>query len=200
MSNCNTFCGVYNLAGPVSATETAVQAPVGVLTPLGASTASTPLRQLISPGGNANLDKIPFRIRAIAEGVATGSSNFTLKLYWNSAANTNLTTFTGDVLLLGSSTQALASAAGTIVLAADLYWDATAKQLACSAQTISGFANIVTTPAVITLGSNISATNPIKQGSGVATSDLLQFFATMTCGTAANVTSTTLVELSLERV
>lgn len=193
MANMNTVFGLYNLAGAVSATETAVSATAGGTTrALMGLTSEPTLAQGLFDGR-------PFKIRVVAKAIATGASNFTVNLYWNSAANTNLTTFTGDVLVIGSGAQALASKAGSVFMEATLMWDASLQALGGFWNEAAGLANIVTTPAIIKSSAAVTATNPIT-ATGVATQNLLQFFVTFTCSTAANVTSATLVELAIDRV
>jgi hypothetical protein len=187
----NTVFGLPSLAGPVSATETAVAAVAGGTT--------RALFGLTSDVNGGFFDGRPFKIRVVASAVATGTSNLTVNLYWNSAANTNLTTFTGDILVIGSGAQALASKSGSIFMEATLMWDSTLQALGAFWNEAAGLANIVTTPAIIKTSAAVTATNPVTS-TGVATPNLLQFFVTMTCSTAANVTSTKLVEAAIDRI
>lgn len=186
MANCNTFAGLYNQTGPTSATETAI-----------ASASSSTTRAIVAMPTNSEFDGKPFKARVVSQGVASGACNFTVNLYWDSNANTNLTTFTGDVLVIGSGAQALASKSGTVLMEAICVWDSTLAQLAAFWIDSAGIANIPTTPAVIKTSGAVTATNPVT-ASGVATSDLLRFFVTHTM--SANATSSKLIELAFDEI
>lgn len=192
MANMNTVFAVYNVAGPVSATETAVAS-----TPGGTSRLLLGLTNDVAGGF---FDGKPFKVRAVVSGLATGASNLTVNLYWNSANNTNLTTFTSDILVQGSGAQALASKNGTVFVESILVWDSVLAQLSGYNAAPGGFAALVTTPGLINSSATKANTSGVVASSGVATSNLVQFFVTVTCSTAANVTSTTLKELAIDRI
>lgn len=192
MANMNTCFALYNLAGPVSATETAVAIP-----------GSTTTRQLLGLTNDVNgglFDGKPFKVRVVAQGVATGASNFTVNLYWNSAANTNLTTFTSDILVQGSGAQALASKTGTVFVESVCVWDSGLAQLSSYNAAPGGFSSLVTTPNLIGATAAKANTSGVIASSGVATPNLVQFFVTLTCSTAANVTSTKILEFAIDHI
>lgn len=200
MANTNTFAAFpNNLAANFSSTETAVQSPVGVMGPLGASTSGTPLRQLLSvpPDVSGGIyDGRPFKMRVIAQGTASGAGNFVVNTYWNKGANTNLTTFTNDVLVIGSGNAALASTTGYVFMEAVLFWDSTLQQLAAFWNETAGLADVVTTPAIIKTTAAVTATDPVA--SSLTKTDSLQFFVTTSI--SANGTGAKLVEFSLDRI
>lgn len=208
MSSISTFQGFYNVPGPVSATATAVAdyhaiggSTSGGFTQQAVQTGTT--RLILSAGGSAGFAGVPFIVRAVGKTVSAVASNFTLAIYWNSGSNTNLTTFTNDVAVLTSSTQAVASVGGYIALNARLVWDDVNKQLMGVGDL--GAASIPTTPVALNgpgVGT-INATNPIAVSStaaqaAIATQAGVQFFAVMTNSGA--VTSTQLVEFSLNEL
>lgn len=185
----NTFAGVYGLPGTVSATETAV-----------AQFNSTTTRVLVAPPQDVAgglLDGHPFLVKGQAKAIGTGASNFTFNIYWNVGTNTNLTTFTNDVLLIGSGAIAVASKPAVAALEAMVIWDSSLQQV--MAIKTRSYNNLVTTPAVPVVTPALSAANPLVAAGTVTNVSGLAFFATITCSTAANVSSVTLLELSLER-
>lgn len=201
MPNANTVAAFYNLAANSTSTETAVQAPVGVMTPNGVSTSGTPLRALIAPPPDVAggfFDGYPFKLRVVAQGVASGAGNFVVNTYLNVGGNTNLTTFTSDVLVIGSGNQALASKSGVVFMEAYLMWDSVLQQLAGFWNAGAGAADLVTTPAVIKTSNAVTATNPISTSSKLATNSGLQFFVTTSI--SANGTSAKVLEFAIDRV
>lgn len=188
MSNMNTFAGVYNLAGPISTVETAVAIP-----------GSTTVRQLLAPPqdiATGVLDGRMFRVRAVAKAVGTGAGNFTFNLYFNFGANTNLTTFTSDVLIVGNGTVAVASKTAVSTMSALLFWDSTLQQLSGVKEFV--WNSIVTTPTLTLATPAVTATQPLSATTVTTNVSGIQVFATITC--SANITSTTLTELSFERI
>jgi hypothetical protein len=148
--------------------------------------------------GASIIDGHPFKVKGCFKATAGASLNTTFKLYWNVGANTNLTTFTNDVLLVSSGTLASGGAASlSSYLEAVCLWDSTSQQL----MAVQGLAinNIPTTPTVLNSGAyTITATNPIKTAQTL--SNNLQFFASALIGTSNAANVATLVELSLELV
>jgi len=200
MSNANTFAALYNLPANSTATETAAQSAVGVFGVLGASTAAAPLRAILAPRSDVSgglLDGHPFKLRVVAQGVASGAGNFTVNVYLNAGGNTNLTTFTNDVLVIGSGAQALASKSGVVLMEAILMWDSTLQQLAGFWNEAAGVSNIPTTPAIIKTSAAVTATDPIAS-TGVATVDKLQFFVTSSI--SANGSSAKILEFALDQI
>lgn len=186
MSNMNTFAGVYGLPGATSATETAV-----------AQFNSTTTRAVVAPPqdvASGLLDGHPFLIKGMAKAIGTGVGNFTFNIYWNNGVNTNLTTFTNDVLVIGSGAIAVASKPAVAILEAMIVWDSSLQQV-MGVKTRS-YNNLTATPAV-PLVTPALTTNPLVAAGTVTNVSGLQFFATVTC--SANISSTTLLELSLER-
>jgi hypothetical protein len=198
MANLNTFFQLSNLPGPIAVAETAVASinAIGGTTTPGASTtrALAGVRQDASGGF---FDGHPFLVKGVAKAIGTGVGNFTFNLYWNIGANTNLTTFTNDVLLIGSGAIAVASKPAVAVLEAMVIWDSSLQQV-MGIKTRS-YNNLITTPAVPVVTPALTAANPLVAASatGVSNVSQLQFFATITC--SANISSTTLIELSLEQ-
>ena len=204
MSSINTFAGVYTVPGPISATATAVAAYNAIggassgFTQQTVQTGTT--RQLIGLPANGQNAGTPFLLRAIGKTVSAVASNFTMAIYWNSGSNTNLTTFTNDVSIVTSSTQAVASVGGYIVLNARLMWDDVNKQLMGVGDL--GMASIPTTPVALNgpgVGT-INATNPLAVSStaaqaAIANQSGCSFFVVFTNSGA--VTSTQLVEFSI---
>ena len=206
----NTISGVYNLPCPISATETAV-ASINQLggSQVGYTQQTTPfgtVRAIAAPPpdiAGGELDGRPFRLRVGVSWVATGASNLTINSYWNCGANTNLLTFTSDVLVIGSGSLAVASLNGSAFLEAILLWDSGSKQLCGFWEESAGVANLPT-PAIIKASAAMTAANPIAisttaSQASVATMAGLQFFTTITVGTTANVTSVKLLEMCIER-
>lgn len=198
--NCNTFAAFpQNMSANFTSVETAVQSPVGVLGPLGASTSGTPLRQLLSvpPDITGSIfDGRPFKMRIVAKGKASGAGNFAVNTYWNSGSNTNLTTFTSDVLVIDSGNQALASKAGYVFMEAVLMWDSDLKNLTGFWYESAGVADIVTTPAIIKTTSAVTGTSPVTTA---ATSiGGLEFFVTTSI--SANGTAASILDFSLDRI
>ena len=210
--NVNSISGVRNYPGPVSATETAVAS----INPLGGSTTggytqqtlqvATNPRVLIGPSpdiAGGMFDGRPFKIRVVAQTVSSVASNFTANVYWNCGAKTNLLTFTSDVLVIGSGTQAVASVGGVIFMESSLIWDSTSKQLVGFWNEVSGVSSIPTTPAVIKTTGAVTATSPIGISStasqaSLATGSGLQFFCTFT--NSGVVASTKLLDFSIDAI
>lgn len=202
MANANTIASLTNLTGPNSATETCVQAPVGYINRLGASTTGTPLRALLEirpdvTGGQ--FDGRPFKLRVIAQSIATGTNNFTVNVYWNSNNNTNLTTLTSDVLVIGSGAIAQASKTSYSFMEATCFWDSSLQQLAAFWNETAGLNDLITTPAIVKTTAAVTATNPLASSLANAQASL-GFFVTFTCGTPGNVTSTKLIELAVDQI
>jgi hypothetical protein len=208
--NANTFVGVRGYPGPVSATETAI----AVINPTGgASSGYTQqtlqfgtTRQIVGlpadvAGGTH--DGVPFKVRVVALTLSAVASNFTVNIYWNCGANTNLTTFTNDVLVIGTGALAVASKPAVVVTEAVLMWQSGLGQLVGFWNETTGIANVVTTPVLGKASASLTATNPIGISStagqtSLANSQGVQFFVTFTNSGA--VTSTELVEFSLEGI
>lgn len=196
MSNANTVAFIQNLTGPTSATETAVaaQSPLG-----GFTTTPTSVRAFIAPPQDVALgffDGRPFFVRGLAKAIGTGAGNFTFNIYWNSGGNTNLTTFTNDVLLIGSGAIAVASKPAVAFLEAFVMWDSSLQQV--MAVKTRSYNNLTATPAVPVVTPALSAANPLVAAGTVTNVSGLQFFATITC--SANISATTLTELAIERI
>jgi hypothetical protein len=182
----NTFAGVYNLPGPISTVETAV-----------AQFNSTTTRVLVAPPqdiATGVLDGHPFLVKGLALAIGTGAGNFTFNIYWNKGVNTNLTTFTSDILLIGSGTFAVGSKPAVALLEEMVMWDSNTQQVV-GIQTRT-YINKVATPTVPVVTPALG-TNPLVAAGTVTNVSALAFFATITC--SANISSTTLLELSLER-
>ena len=206
----NTIAGVYNLPCPISATETAVAS----INAIGGASAgytqqTTPfgtVRAVVGPPpdiSGGELDGRPFKLRVGVSWVATGGSNLTVNAYWNCGANTNLLTFTSDVLVIGSGALAVASANGSMFMEAALLWGSGEKQLVGFWNEIPGIANLPT-PAGIKATGALTAASPIAisttaSQAAIATMAGLQFFVTVTVATIASVTSVKLTELAIER-
>mgnify|MGYP001599049767 CR=1 FL=1 len=189
MANSNTFSQVQQLSANFGAVETAV-----------ASAADATKRAVVAVRADILSgihDGRPFKLRVVARAAASGAGNFVVNAYWNSAANTNLTTFTGDILVVGSGNQALATSSGVVYMEARLLWDSASGRLAAHWLDGAGLSNIVTTPAVIKTSGAITATNPIHASAVVAASDL-QFF--VTTSVSANGSSAKLIELALDAI
>lgn len=200
MANTNTVAALYNQTAAItSTTETAFssQNPIG-----GSSTALFPLsttRALIGVSSNI-FDGKPFRIRIAGKVTAGASLNTTVQVYWNSAANTNLTTFTGDISVLTTGTMASGAAASLSFYHTSLVlWDSVSQQIAAFSEA-GGLKNIPTTPAVLTAAGAavISATNPVKTAVTAVTS--LNFFSTVTFGTANASNTCTLTEFAIDQI
>ena len=191
MANCNTFSAVYNKS-------------LGNVTSISAfpTVAGGSVRQLVGvPADVAGgiYDGLPFRVRAVWKAVPGTSGNFTASVYWDSAANTDLTTLTGDKIFLTSGAVALGTqGASTFVLSATLVWDSTADRLA-GVNDPQSF-HTIATPAVLFSGASaVTATNnPVA--TSVTDVGNLKFFATGLFGTGNASNAVTLVELALERI
>lgn len=188
MANSNTFGALYNLTGPTSATETAIAAVAG-----GTVRAVLGVRNDVSGG---LFDGRPFKVRVVSSCVATGAGNFTVNLYWNVGTNTNLTTFTSDVLVIGSGAIAAASKPCTSFMEATVIWDSALQQLAGFWNEAAGLNNLITTPAVVKTSAAIVANTTLA--SGLTNVSQIQFFVTHTC--SANITSSKLVELAIDAI
>lgn len=189
----NTVFAEYNLVGPTSSTETAVASVTGGTTRAILGLTSEPLK------AQGLFDGRPFKVRVVSQAVATAASNFTVNLYWNSTSNTNLTTFTNDVLIIGSGAQAAASKWATVFMEATCMWDSTSTQFIAFWNETAGAANIPTTPAIIkSSASLIAAGSGIVSSSAVGTPNLVQFFVTHT--SSGTTTSSTLLEFAIDRI
>ena len=207
MANANTVAAVYNLSQGNVTTETAFAG----LSPIGGSSAAfgagtTRAVVEVKPDVATGLfDGRPFRVRAAAKAASNGATNFTLKVYWNSGVNTNLTTFTGgDILLATSGITALASKPGSLWISALCIWDAASQQLAAVSE--ATLSNVVTTPIIVP-AANVTATiggvvlttqNPVA--TAVTTTASLQFFATALFGTTQTGNAVTLTELAIDQI
>jgi len=188
LANLNTATALYNLTGPTSSTETAI-----------AAAGSTTVRAVLAPPqdlAGGFFDGHPFKVRVVSQAVVTGAANFTVNVYANLGGNTNLTTFTNDVLIIGSGSQAAASKWATVFMEAIVMWDSVSQQLAAFWNAAAGAANIPTTPAVIKTSAAVTATNPV--GTALSNISSVQFFVTHTL--SANPTSSKLVELAIDRI
>lgn len=191
MANCNTFSIVRNLSlGNVTSTSAFPTVSGGSV------------RQLVGIPADVSggiHDGLPFRVRAVFKAVPGTSGNFTGSVYWDSDANTDLTTLTGDKIFLTSGTIALGTqAASTLVLSAVLVWDSTALRLA-GVNDPQSF-HTIATPAVLFSGASaVTATNnPVS--ASVASVDKLKFFATGLFGSTHADNAVTLVELAIEQI
>ena len=208
--NMNTIAGQFNLPGPISATETAVAS----INQIGGASAgytqqTTPfgtVRALVGPPpdiAGGELDGRPFKLRVGVSWVATSTSNLTVNAYWNCGTNTDLLTFTSDVLVIGSGALAVASKNGCMFMEAPLLWDSGSKQLVGFWNADPGIASLPT-PVAIKSSSALTAVNPIAisttaSQAAIATMAGLQFFVTITVATVASVTSVKVNELAIER-
>lgn len=205
MANANTFAGVYTIPGPVSATETCVAAynaiggnTTGGFTQQAIQTGTT--RQFVGVPADVSggiFDGRPFKMRVVAQTQSTVASNFTVNCYWSAGVNTNTTTLTGDILVIGSGAVAVASKPATVFMEATLQWDS-------SLQSLTGFWNgaagqyVITSTGGVIIKSSAAetATDPIATLQ--ASTGLLNFFVTFTNSGA--VTSTKLIEFALDRI
>src|ERR1017187_656891 len=207
MASLSTFNAVYNIPGP----NTAAAVVVADYHPLGGGTTGftqqtvqTGTTRLVLgvPPNSAFMPGTPFEVRAIGMGVTAAADNMTVAIWWQSGANTDLSTTTGDVVVVSSGTQALASKGGYVAVQQRLMWDDTNKQLMGIGD--FGMSSIPTTPAAV-LGAGlgtINGTNPIAVSStaaqaAIATMGGLQFYVIVT--NSAAVTSTALIEFSLNQ-
>lgn len=142
------------------------------------------------------VDGHPFKVKAAVKFTAIQSENVTFKLYWNAGVYTDLTTLSSDKLLVSTGTMATGGAvSGSAYVEAVCLWDSASQRIA-TVQML-GLKNIPT-PAVINSGAmTISSTNPTTTSK--ATSDLLQFFATVAFSTSGVGDVATLTELSIEQ-
>lgn len=190
MANMNTFAQIVNLTANSTATETAVAAVAG-----GTTRAIVGLENDVAGG---LFDGQPFKLRVVCQGIASGAGNFAVNVYWNSGGNTNLTTFTNDILVQGSGNQALASKSGIVYMEEILMWDATLQQLSGIVVPL-GFSSLVTTPNLLPSG---AAPAKINTSGVVATAQTnasaIQFFVTTSI--SANGTSAKLLELALDQI
>lgn len=197
MANINTFAQIQDLPGPISTVETAVASinAIGGTTTPGAST----IRALVACPSDINggfLDGHPFKIRGIAKAIGTGAGNFTFNVYFNIGTNTNLTTFTNDVLVVGSGAVAVASKPAVAVVEGLVMWDSSLQQV--MALKVETFNNIITTPTIPLATPAIIAATTLAATTVVTNPSQLAFFATFT--SSANISATTLIELTLEQI
>lgn len=190
MANMNTFAQVQDLPGPIATAETAV-----------ASLATSTVRATVGiPQDVAGglFDGHPILVRGLAKAIGTGAGNFTFNIYWNSGGNTNLTTFTNDVLLIGNGTVAVGSKPTVSFLEGLVMWDSSTNQL-MGVKTRS-YNNIVgsAAPTVPVVTPALTATSPLVAAGTILNVSQIQFFATFT--SSANISSTTLLELALEEL
>ncbi len=189
MANMNTFAQLSNLPGPISSTETCVAALNSTTT-----RAFQGIRQDVNGG---LFDGRPFLVRGLAKAIGTGAGNFTFNIYWSkNQVNTDLTTLTNDVLLIGSGAIAVASKPAVAFLEAVVMWDSSLQQVMAIKQL--SYNNLITTPAVPVVTPALSAANPLVATTVVTNVSGLSFYATITC--SANITSTTLLELGLDQI
>lgn len=190
MANMNTFLQApQNLTANSTSTETAVASPTSSTTRL--------LLSLPNDVTGGLFDGQPFKVRTVAQGVASGAGNFVVNLYWNVGTNTNLTTFTNDILVLGSGSQALASKSGIVMLEAICVWDSTLQQLSAYNNAAGGFASLVTTPNLI--GSTAAKSNTSGViGTALTAQTSVSFFVTTSI--SANGTSAKLLELAFDQI
>ena len=206
MASMQTFAGYYGVPGP----NTAAAVIVADYHPVGGNTTGGFSQQLVQtgttrlllgvPANSAYMTGTPFEVRATVKGVTAAADNMTVAVWWNSGANTNLTTTTGDVVVVSSGTQALASVGGYVTVQQRLVWDDLNKQLMGIGD--FGMSSIPTTPAAV-LGAGlgtINGTNPIAVSSTAAQAAIanlygVRFYVIVT--NSAAVTSTQLVEFSL---
>src|SRR5579859_2274066 len=137
---------IYTL-GLISQTNPTVETAFGQLvgSPYAASTttrATLVLPQyttgpITAPTGTATaalvpskFDGRPFRLRANFKVTGGTTTNFTGQIRFNSAANTNLTTFTGDNAIVSTGAIAVNSISASAFLEAICLWDSVSKQLA----------------------------------------------------------------------
>lgn len=196
MATINTFAQIQDLPGPIAVAETAVATINGIGGITATPTLST-IRALVAPPqdiAGGFLDGHPFLVKGIAKAIGTGAGNFTFNIYWNVGTNSNLTTFTSDILLIGSGAIAVNSKPAVAFLEAMVMWDSSLQQV--MAVKMKSYNNLITTPAVPVVTPLLSATTPLVAAAVVTNASQLAFFATITC--SANISSTTLIELSLE--
>ena len=189
MANTNSFALLKDLTANFSATNTAV-----------ASSSSATTRALLKVRPDiltGVFDGHPFKIRAVVRGAASGAGNLVVNLYWDSGTDTDLTTFTSDILFMASGNLALATSSGVMYMEAIVLWDSAAGRLAAHWQDAGGFANLVTTPAIIKSSGAVATVNPIH-ASTVNTTEELSFFAATSI--SANGTSCKLLELALDQI
>lgn len=187
MANMNTFAQIQDLPGAIATAETAV-----------ASLANSTVRATVAiPQDVAGglFDGHPILVRGLAKAIGTGAGNFTFNIYWNVGTNTNLTTFTNDILLIGSGAFAVGSKPAVAFLEAMVMWDSSTQQV-MAVQTRS-YINKVPTPTVPVV-TPVLGTNPFVAAGTVLNVSQIQFFATFT--SSANISSTTLLELALEEL
>jgi len=195
MANLNTFFQLSNLPGPISTVETAIAAVNAIG---GVTTTPSTIRALASVRQDAAggfFDGHPFKIRAIGKAIGTGAGNFTMNVYFNSGANTNLTTFTSDVLVVGSGAVAVASKPAVAVCEGLIMWDSSTQQV--MGLKVETFNNIVPTATIPLATPAVTAATLSAAGTTTNVSGL-SFFVTFT--SSANISSTTLIELALEQV
>lgn len=203
--NSNSFAGVRYIPGPISSTETCVAAynAIGGNT-TGGFTQQTQqtgtVRQFIGVPPDVTggiFDGSPFKLRVVAQAIGTGAGNFTVNTYWSAGVNTDLTTLTGDILIIGSGAVAVASKPANVFMEATLQWSSALGSLTGFWNETAGQYQITSTGGVVIKSSAAqTATDPIA---ALQTStSALQFFVTFTA--SANISSTRLIEMSLERI
>ncbi len=120
MSNINTLASLQNLSQGNVTAETAFASTAGgssrfILTPPGALVAQLEGRLLLA--------------RAALKITGCTTTNYTPKLYWDSSADTNLTTFTGDIGMAAPTAFAVNSVTRMWFLQAVLAWDSVSQRL-----------------------------------------------------------------------
>ena len=189
MANVNTFGLLKDLTANYSATNTAVAS---------ASDATARALLKVRPDILTGIfDGRPFKIRAVVRGAASGAGNLVVNLYWDSGTDTDLTTFTSDILFMASGNLALATSSGVMYMEATCLWDSASGRLAAHWIDAAGLANLVTTPAIIKSSGAVATVNPIHASAVTATEDLSFFVAT---SISANGTSCKLLELALDAI
>lgn len=140
-------------------------------------------------------DGHPVRVRVTGKGTVANAENVTVKVRFNSGANTNLTTFTGDSVVLSTGTMAGASSNFSFYASSVVLWDSVSQQLAAFTES-GGLLNIPTTPAVVGASAAIAGTNPTKTSVSLP----IQFFVTAQFATGGAGDSLVVTELALDQI
>lgn len=190
MANANTFAQLNNYTQGNVTSQTAFSTNLG----LGTTTRALLSAEPDIAGGL--IDGRPFMIRAMFKLTSGTTSTYEGSIYWNSGDNTNLTTFTDDVLIAQYTTASLASGSATLFLEAQLLWDSASEQLA-GFYTGNGLSNTAT-PALVKSAATLTTANPIT--TDLVSTSALQFFVTGEFGTSNSSNVATLVEFSLSSI
>ena len=147
----------------------------------------------------ASVDGKPFRVRALSKVASGGAGTFQFQLYWNAATQTNLTTFTNDIVIAtdiytGPATPATGGVPCSFYLEAVCLWDSKSQQLMAAQG--SSIANVTTTPHCVVADWTLTPAGAAV-ATGLASSSALQFFATALFGTTHAGNSATLVEFAI---